>query len=315
MEATELGRSAVDYIMVGFDGTRSSFIAMDWAAERAARGPCRVEIVRVDSAGLMAEDVEGSASDAAERRLRDIAPDAEVTSRTVPGRMPGALLRAAGAADLLVIGEPRRRPLRTALTGWRPLRAASQSTVPTVVVPDDWEGAEGPVLVGVDDDDSSVAAVEFAAAEAVAAGLGLTLLHAWQLPAPTMEGAVALLASPIAEKARHRRILEEAHAYVTEAYPSLNIQKVLRQDDPAPALLATAARSSLLVLGTHHREVFAGTFLGSVGQDVLLASRIPVCVVPQSRVLVGALSRECAGRLRQWSGRSRHFQGTDARWV
>ena len=238
-----------------------------------------------------AEDVEGSASDAAERRLRDIAPDAEVTSRTVPGRMPGALLRAAGvAADLLVIGEPRRRPLRTALTGWAAAAGRIPTTVPTVVVPDDWEGAEGPVLVGVDDDDSSVAAVEFAAAEAVAAGLGLTLLHAWQLPAPTMEGAVALLASPIAEKARHRRILEEAHAYVTEAYPSLNIQKVLRQDDPAPALLATAARSSLLVLGTHHREVFAGTFLGSVGQDVLLASRIPVCVVPQSRVLVGALS-------------------------
>ena len=280
----------MDCIVVGFDGTESSFVALDWAAERATRGPCLVEIVRVDSAGLMAEDDEGSASDAAERRLRDVAPDAEVTSRTVPGRMPGALLRAADGADLLVIGEHRERPLRTALTGWRPLRAVSQSTVPTVVVPDDWEGAEGPVLVGVDDDDSSAAAVEFAAAEAVAAGLGLTLLHAWQMPEPTMDGAVALLASPIVEKAGHRRILDQAHAYVTDAYPSLNAQKVLLQDSPTAALLRAAAHASLLVLGTHHRGVLAGAFLGSVGQDALVGSQIPVCVVPVSRVVIDALS-------------------------
>ena len=73
----------MDCIVVGFDGTRSSSVAVGCPAERAARGPCRVEIGRIDSAGLMAEDVEWSAFDEAERRLRNIAPDAEVTSRTV----------------------------------------------------------------------------------------------------------------------------------------------------------------------------------------------------------------------------------------
>ena len=272
----------MDSIAVGFDGTQPASVALNWTAERAARQPCRVEIIAVNAPDPFTDEVVEVTLDEAERRLRSVAASAEVTARSVQGRMPEALLHAAREADLLVIGAHHRRPVRSALTGWRPLRTVSRSELPIVVVPDDWTDADGPVLVGVDDDDSSSAAVEFAAAEAVAAGVGLTLLHAWQMPTPTMDGSVALLASPIAEKAAHRRVLDGACEQVLASQPGLKVEWTLVRDNPSAALLMEARRSSLLVVGTHHRGLFASAFLGSVGRDALVESRIPVCVVPRA---------------------------------
>ena len=270
----------MDNIVVGYDGSEPSLIALDWAAARAAARSSTVEIVSVNASDLFDETAIPAVLQDAERRFRDIAKDAHVQSRRVNGRMPGALLRAAERADLLVIGAHRRRPLRAALAGWRPLRTVARSSVPIVVIPDDWSDTEGRILVGVDDDDSSSAAVDFAAREARDAGVGLTLVHAWQMPVPTMDGAVALLASPIEQKATHRRILDAVADTVLAAYPGIAVERILVNDNPSAALLTEARRSSLVVIGTHHRGPLAGAVLGSVGQDTVAQSRTPVCVVP-----------------------------------
>ena len=270
----------MDNIVVGYDGSEPSLIALDWAAARAAARSSTVDIVSVNASDLFDETAIPAVLQDAERRFRDIAKDTHVQSRRVNGRMPGALLRAAERADLLVIGAHRRRPLRAALAGWRPLRTVARSSVPIVVIPDDWSDTEGRILVGVDDDDSSSAAVDFAAREARDAGVGLTLVHAWQMPVPTMDGAVALLASPIEQKATHRRILDAVADTVLAAYPGIAVERILVNDNPSAALLTEARRSSLVVIGTHHRGPLAGAVLGSVGQDTVAQSRTPVCVVP-----------------------------------
>ena len=270
----------MDDIVVGYDGSEPSLIALDWAAARAAARSSTVEIVSVNASDLFDETAIPAVLQDAERRFRDIAKDTHVQSRRVNGRMPGALLRAAERADLLVIGAHRRRPLRAALAGWRPLRTVARSSVPIVVIPDDWSDTEGRILVGVDDDDSSSAAIDFAAREARDAGVGLTLVHAWQMPVPTMDGAVALLASPIEQKATHRRILDAVADTVLAAYPGIAVERILVNDNPSAALLTEARRSSLVVIGTHHRGPLAGAVLGSVGQDTVAQSRTPVCVVP-----------------------------------
>ena len=271
----------MENIVLGFDGTQPSLVALDWTAARAARTPTRVEIVRVRGTGWASEDRGDAELDAAERRVRDRAASAEVVSRIEMGRMPEALLRSAERADLLVIGIHRRRPVRSTLAGWLPLRIVSRSPIATAVVPDDWSpAAEGSVVVGVDDDDSSSAAVDFAAAEAASAGAALTMLHAWTMPLPTTDGSVALLASPIQVKGGHRRILEDAHRRVIAAHPDLSVERALINDNPTAALLAASRHASLLVLGTHHRGFIAGAMLGSVGQDALWESRTPICVIP-----------------------------------
>lgn len=268
----------MEHIVVGFDGTDPSFVAVDWAAERAAREPCRIELITVDHDDPAAEP--GAEVRDATQRILDRSSSSVVTTGRAPGRMPEALLRAAENADLLVIGTHRGRPVRSAVKGWLPLRTVAQSTVPTVVVPDDWAPADGPILVGVDDDDSSSTAVAFAASEAEAAGVDLALLHAWQMPSPGADGTGALTASASHLKTVGRGVLNDAADSVADDHPSLDVEKVLVQDHPASALLSRAHRAALVVLGTHHRGPLAGALLGSVGQDTLWLSQAPVCVVP-----------------------------------
>jgi nucleotide-binding universal stress UspA family protein len=270
----------VETIVLGFDGSEPSMFALDWVAERAASHRTQVEIVMIGGTLLRDDSGRDSGLLDAERRLRDRAPDAEVDSHRFPGKMPDSLLERARHADLLVVGSHRGRPIWSALSGWMPLRVASRSRTPVVVVPDDWEATTGRVVVGLDDDDSSLAAVDFAAREAAVSHVPLSLVHTWTMPTPQMEGSVVLLASPIEARAGQRRILREAVARTQEAHPDLVITQVLEQSNPSSALLRAARGASLLVLGTHHRGVVKGALLGSVGRDVLAQCRIPVCVVP-----------------------------------
>jgi nucleotide-binding universal stress UspA family protein len=270
----------VETIVLGFDGSEPSLFALDWVAERAASHRTQVEIVMIGGTLLRDDSGRDSGLLDAERRLRDRAPDAEVDSHRFPGKMPNSLLERARHADLLVVGSHRGRPIWSALSGWMPLRVASRSRTPVVVVPDDWEATTGRVVVGLDDDDSSLAAVDFAAREAAVSHVPLSLVHTWTMPTPQMEGSVVLLASPIEARAGQRRILREAVARTQEAHPDLVITQVLEQSNPSSALLRAARGASLLVLGTHHRGVVKGALLGSVGRDVLAQCRIPVCVVP-----------------------------------
>jgi nucleotide-binding universal stress UspA family protein len=270
----------MERIVLGFDGTRSAFVAVDWVAERAARSGCQVDLVTVDAARASPEGMSEVAVRDAERRVMDRAPESVVTSRRVAGRMPQALVQSAKSADLLVIGARRSPGARSALSSRLSVQIVAGSPTPTVVVADDWTPSEGSVVVGVDDDDSSSAALGFAAAEAEAAGVGVTLVHAWQTPAPTIEGSIALIASPIEEKSTHRRLLERAFLHISDAYPSARSTRILVHDTASAALLSASEGASVLVLGTHHRGRVRRALLGSVGREALQLSRVPVCVVP-----------------------------------
>jgi nucleotide-binding universal stress UspA family protein len=270
----------VESIVLGFDGGETSLVALDWVAVRAADHASRVEIVMIGGSILGDDYPTDTRLLDAERRLQDVAPDAEVDSHRLTGRMPDSLIERAREADLLVIGARRGHPLRSAMAGWMPLRIASRSRTPVVVVPQHWEPSAERFVVGVDDDDSSLAAVDFAAREAAAARAPLVLVHTWQMPVAQLEGSVALLPSPIEARAGHRKILRDIVQRVESVHPGVVTVQVLEQGSPASSLLQATRGASLLVIGTHHRGLLAGALLGSTGQDVLSQCRIPVCVVP-----------------------------------
>ncbi len=269
----------METIVLGFDGSEASTVALDWVAERAAGRPTHVEIVKIGGTLLQDDDGRDIGLVEAEHRVRDRAPDAEVESHRLVGKMPDALLDRARGADLVVVGARRGRAIWST-PRWMPLRVASRSRTPVVVVPDDWDPSTGRVVVGLDDDDSSGAAEVFAAREAAQARTPLALVHTWTMPHPQMEGSVALLASPIEARAVQRRILRDAAARAQAVHPDLVIEQILEQSNPASALLRAAHGASLLVLGTHHRGPLTGAVLGSIGHDVLSQCRTPVCVVP-----------------------------------
>lgn len=267
-------------IVVGYDASPAAKAAVAWVADRATRGRTKVELVTVTRTvlgdGVATED----ALEEGARTLRNRVKTVEVDIRSLDGSMPNALIEDARAADLLVLGVTQGHPVRTALRGWIPAKAAARAKVPTVLVPEGWTPNEHPVMVGVDDDPSSDAAIRYGAREATVNSVPLRLVHAWQMPTPTIEGAVALISSPIEVKNAHRRILDDAGRLVTAEYPEIGVEDVLVNDNPPAALLNRAERTSLLVIGTHHRGLLEGAAFGSVAQDILWRIPCPVCIVP-----------------------------------
>lgn len=268
-------------IVVGFDGTNASLVAVDWAAERAAHGSTRLEIVTIGGTILSDESQIGASLRAAELRVRDRAPDCEVTSRRVEGTMPAALLEQAAAADLLVVGAHRNGAASSIMSA-RFLRLATGSAVPIVVVPDHWSPSDAAIVVGLSGHEASSQAVEVAAGEADATGASLAIVHAWEMPVPRVEGPISLRASPIQVRAQHAKVLRDANQRLRAAYPRLLAEQILSHGDTAGLLLARARDASLLVIGMAHRGILADALLGSVTRELLTHSTVPVCIVPNA---------------------------------
>ncbi|MBF4581938.1 universal stress protein [Curtobacterium sp. VKM Ac-2865] len=174
----------LERITVGVDDSDGSRAALRWTADRATRRTSWIRLVHVVRR-------RGPDEAAAERVLSDarsvlarLAPATEVETILSAGDVAEALVEIAAADDLLVIGAHRDRILRSALHGWLPERIATRSTIPTVLVAEDWELHDGPVVVGVGVDGQDGAAVDFAVQEARRGTVSVDLLGAWRLPLP-----------------------------------------------------------------------------------------------------------------------------------
>lgn len=273
----------MERVVLGYDGSPAAVAALEWTAQRCGRTPARVDVITVASSSVPDHGEAVERLTDAEAFLHDRVPGMTVELHRLEGSMPDRLGEFARGVDLIVIGITVGHPVRAALSGWMPLRLAAESSAPVCLVPAGWVAGDEPVTVGVADDASSGAALEFAAREARLTSTRLRLVHAWLMPTPPSAGPGAT-ASPEAELARHRAVLDDAIDDVIAAHPLLSVQSELVRDSRPAALLKFAARSSLLVIGTHHRGPLAGALLGSVAQEVLWRADCPVCVVPNDPV-------------------------------
>lgn len=270
----------MERLVLGFDGSAAAVAALNWTAARCARSLVRVDVVNVVSPRTQdrAEGIRRLAD--AESFLRERVPGLQVELHRLEGSMPDALGDFSRGVDLVVIGMNAGHPLRAALAGWMPLRLTIDSSAPVCMVPAGWVANSDPVTVGIAEDHSSDAALEFAAQEARMTSTGVRLVHAWLMPAP--QASNALVVAPEHEVARHRALLAEAADRLLERHPTLPVQVELVRESRSAALLKFAGASSLLMIGTHHRGPLAGIVLGSVAQEVLWRADCPVCVVPDA---------------------------------
>jgi nucleotide-binding universal stress UspA family protein len=261
----------MEHIVLGYDASEAARSALEWVAARAARRPLEVTLVVIADMFDAERPVIRAQQDEATQRLRELAPGLRVDTRMWDGLMPGAVVTVARDADLLVIGVHSGRRLRAFLNGAIPLRVSARSEVPVCLVPAGWDGRDGAVAIGLSNDGSSDAALAFALREAAASGRVLRIVHAWLMTAP---------GSPSANAAGHRARLDAAVAAIARSHPDLVVEAVLVRDNPAAALSAATARDALLVIGSHHRGVLSGGFLGSVAWDLIGQLGRPICVVP-----------------------------------
>jgi nucleotide-binding universal stress UspA family protein len=151
-----------------------------------------------------------------------------------------------------------------------------------------------PVVVGFDDSEHSVKAIEYAVREAIARQASVKVVHAFRwIPVPATPG-VPLDEAPM-EDVRHAITaqLDEAAQKIRETHPGLVVETLPVQGDP-PRMLADAARdAAMLVVGGRGSGGFTGLLLGSVALRTLSMAECPVMAVrgdhvPRTgRIMVG----------------------------
>ncbi|MFH9089615.1 universal stress protein [Streptomyces sp. NPDC017673] len=130
-----------------------------------------------------------------------------------------------------------------------------------------------PITAGVDGTEESLAALDWAAREAVRRGLPLRVVHAWRY-------AEALAT---ADRDTQRGWVSEgvtaAVRTVTERHPGLTVTTDVVEGAAAHALADAAAGAEMLVLGSRGHGPVVGFLLGSVGQQVIAEATRPVVLV------------------------------------
>ncbi|RCV54093.1 universal stress protein [Marinitenerispora sediminis] len=263
-------------VMVGTDGSESSLAAVGWAAREARQRGVPLRILAVGPDGvtnptgrqmsrhdfLVRRQLEDQL-ETARAHAREQAPgvDARIEVRVGP---PAAVLAEETARHLVVVGA-------RGLGGWSGLVAgsvsrqvATQAPGPVVVVRQAPLEPLGRIVVGVDDAEHSVAALEFGYLEAALHGAELRVLHA---------GAGGGLPESLSAR------IEAAGA----ARPGVRVHTSVTSGD-VPAALAEASRDAdLTVVGSRGRNRLSGLLVGSVGQGLLSLAHGPVAIARDPR--------------------------------
>jgi nucleotide-binding universal stress UspA family protein len=296
-------------VVVGYDGSPSSKVALDWAAEtaRVLGRPLTVmhcvdistvvEFPTYDGAAALAEveDAARALLDEGVARATAILDPSQVHRLSAIGSGAAELVAASKDADLVVTGSRGRGRLLGGLLGSTSYAVTAHAHCPAIVVRGPATNGHGKpaearhpgpghaVIVGLDDSDSSERALLEAADVAVASGALLRLVtvarlasvESWAYAEDTKAGTDSTHAIREAAEAT----LKRAEAHARGAHPELEIETEVLYGEPGHVLGDLAERAGLVVVGSRGRGGFTGLLLGSVSHTVIHEAPCPVMVV------------------------------------
>ena len=211
----------IEKTIVAWDGSAPARAALAWAVRWSSGGELVIVRVLDESIGITDFFVADSAAEAAGNALVDVAeqlraahPGLQVATEFVRGDPIGELRRRSAADRLVVVGTHRREGSRLRFEWSVGARLAASARGPVAVIPEDDGAGRAGVVVGVDGSAASDAAMMFAAEYAHRTRQPLSLIHAWQEPAPWQ--GPELPDGPPSEaflrslEAVHQQILDEA---------------------------------------------------------------------------------------------------------
>lgn len=155
----------------------------------------------------------------------------------------------------------------------------------------------GSIVVGVDGSEASARAVLWAADQAGREKRSLTLVHGIYAVTPAYYDATVL--DPREARAQllavGQKLLTDVRETVEAEAPGVEVEEVLRLDDPRIVLLEASRHASMLVLGSRGLGTLRRLMLGSVSVAVARNAGCPVVVHRPSKpgavhegILVGA---------------------------
>lgn len=222
----------------------------------------------------------------AARLARAEFPRARAEEVPASGRPATILVDRSHEAELLVVGHRSRGGLARLPLGSVGLEVALHAGCPVVVVRPEAGRPFAPperVVVGIERSGTSEAAVDFAFAEAQLRGIPLELVHAAARPHVLVRRGRPASGDRTADADARRRALRQAAAARRARYPRVQVELRVEHRRPAPALLASAGRDALVVVGSDGRSGLRRLLRGSVSGEVLHVARCPVAVVPGVR--------------------------------
>ncbi|HEX6231839.1 MAG TPA: universal stress protein [Jiangellaceae bacterium] len=276
-------------IVVGTDGSDAGRYAVEWAAREAMLLGEPLRIVHVlqrwlyemPDAGPHTEVGRWAREDAANLlseaagQAQQVAPDADVSTETVPGDPRPGLIEASKEATMLVVGGRGEGGFAGLLLGSVAYGVVGRTTCPVVVVQATPVERTGQIVVGIDTSPASAAALERAFAEAVAHRSSVRAIYAWP-PVSSAEGIYGMRLD--ADEARKQ--LADTVAPVADRYPAVKVTEEVSEGHPVGVLVRASGNADLLVVGRRGRGGFASMLLGSVSRGVLHHAKCPVMVVP-----------------------------------
>jgi nucleotide-binding universal stress UspA family protein len=136
-----------------------------------------------------------------------------------------------------------------------------------------------PVVVGVDGSEAALAALDWAAREAVDRDRRLRIIHAFIWPLFNHVSLGPLPSGPPSSglRAAAQGIIDEAVRRAATMSPGLVVEAMIHSGAAGPVLLAEAENAELVVTGSRGLGGFAGLLLGSVSSQ--LAAHSPCSVV------------------------------------
>ena len=284
-------------LVVGVDGSEPSLRAVDWAADEAAlRGvPLRLVYASLweryegvalaqdlgkPSDQVMAEDIVRVAAQRARLRQADV----RISTDVLPEEPEYALVREGREAAALVLGTRGRSGLVDMLLGSVSLTVAAHADCPVIVLRDGHDnqvrgGTHGRVVVGVGEQGTDSAALDFAVQEARLRHATLDAVRAWRCPAHETTDHPLLAGEPARLHEQHAvEILEGA---LKDAPEDVELRRRTVEGPARRVLLAASHEADLLVVGARRNPGHLGLQLGRVAHAVLHHAACAVAVVPE----------------------------------
>jgi nucleotide-binding universal stress UspA family protein len=193
----------------------------------------------------------------------------------------------AHAADLVVLGEHRRRPLHDIVLGTTVARVIRHGRHPVLMVHQPSTGPYRRILAATDLLEHAAFAVRTAARLGLLTGTELTLIHAFEPP-----GMDAIARAGLSKAEVNTYVEDATREARTEldrftAGLALDTPPVRLTENGRAATILKAAverlRPDLLVIGTANAGLLRRTLLGSVAAEVLAEIHCDALIVPPDR--------------------------------
>lgn len=297
-------------VLVGFDGSEESVLALHYAARSAQRHSAPLTIINAytvptmiyPNLASMPPMPDDEAREAAAKEQLEQAHDhlhgypGRVEAFTARGDAAAVLVELSAEARLAVVGARGRGGFLGRLLGTVSSALPEHAHCPTVVVPRQYEIGTGqgasrfalvaddtPVVVGVDRSPGSHAAAWQAAQAAQGRGAPLHLVMSMPNPETWGGAYTMMLPEPGLLERQRKEIAADLETYtdgLRSAFPDVTMTSEVPLADPADQLVGLSGSAQLTVVGTRGHGRVAGALLGSVSRALLNRAEGPVMVVP-----------------------------------